>query len=145
MPRSRRALSGDEQGALLRLAFPSFRQVARGNPWVWIGTLIPTGCSYRVRIAYHPTLARPRVSVVTPRLVRRVASERIPHTFTDDRICVHLNDEWNSSMPICRTIVPWTVLWLYYYEVWHATGEWLGGGHEFHNDEVATAEEVAAP
>ena len=27
-----------------------------------------------------------------------------------------------------ETIVPWASLWLYYYEVWHATGEWLGGG-----------------
>jgi len=27
-----------------------------------------------------------------------------------------------------ETIVPWACLWLYYYEVWHTTGEWLGGG-----------------
>jgi hypothetical protein len=33
-------------------------------------------------------------------------------------------------MYIHESIVPWTSLWLYYYEIWHATGEWLGGGHD---------------
>lgn len=29
---------------------------------------------------------------------------------------------------IANTIIPWTIEWLYYYELWLATGEWLGGG-----------------
>jgi hypothetical protein len=36
-------------------------------------------------------------------------------------------------MKIATTIIPWLSLWLYYYEVWHATGEWMGGGIE-HGD-----------
>jgi hypothetical protein len=31
-------------------------------------------------------------------------------------------------MSIAATIVPWLSLWLYYYEVWLATGAWEGGG-----------------
>jgi hypothetical protein len=27
-------------------------------------------------------------------------------------------------------IIGWIALWLYYYEVWLITGNWLGGGHE---------------
>ena len=33
-----------------------------------------------------------------------------------------------GGQKFAETIVPWACLWLYYYEVWHATGEWLGGG-----------------
>jgi hypothetical protein len=35
-------------------------------------------------------------------------------------------------MAVADTTVPWTALWLYHYEVWHATGEWLGGGIDHH-------------
>lgn len=29
-------------------------------------------------------------------------------------------------MLIAKTILPWTALWLYYYELWLDTGKWLG-------------------
>lgn len=31
-------------------------------------------------------------------------------------------------MRIANTILPWTSLWLYYYEIWLGTGKWEGGG-----------------
>ncbi len=31
-------------------------------------------------------------------------------------------------MTLADTILPWASLWLFYYEVWLATGEWVGGG-----------------
>ncbi|MDY0295864.1 MAG: hypothetical protein RB296_00975 [Acidobacteriota bacterium] len=31
-------------------------------------------------------------------------------------------------MIIAKTIVPWASEWLIFYELWLATGEWLGGG-----------------
>jgi hypothetical protein len=33
-------------------------------------------------------------------------------------------------MRISEYIVPWISLWLFFYETWLITGEWLGGGHE---------------
>jgi hypothetical protein len=36
--------------------------------------------------------------------------------------------EFRSSDFISDTIIPWISLWLYYYEKWHVTGKWLGGG-----------------
>ena len=52
--------------------------------------------------------------------------------YEQDRLCLYLpgTGEWTSDKPIALTIVPWTSLWLYFYEVWRATGEWLGGGIE---------------
>lgn len=36
--------------------------------------------------------------------------------------------EFNVYKLLADTIIPWTVEWLYFYELWLATGEWLGGG-----------------
>jgi hypothetical protein len=148
MSNARRKLSGEQQGAALRSVFKTFRQVSRGNPFAWEGTLTPIGASgYRVRIAYYPGLVRPQVTVLDPELVPREPGIKIPHTFKSGRVCLHLNEEWNPSMYLHQTIVPWTCLWLYYYEVWHATGEWLGGGHGVANEDKpaeAEAKEQAA-
>ena len=38
---------------------------------------------------------------------------------------------WDATMPLANTIVPWVADWLYYYEVWLFTGEWEGGGIHF--------------
>jgi hypothetical protein len=37
-------------------------------------------------------------------------------------------NEWNPSMSIAKTTVPWAVRWLACYELWEATGWWHGGG-----------------
>lgn len=127
-----RRLDGSQQSAMLTAAFPSFRLVARGNPFVWVGTLKPEEmtATYRVRITLLRMKQRPMVDVLDPRLVPREEGGKVPHTFGPSRICLHLNEEWDPSLYIHQTIVPWTILWLYHYEMWHATGEWHGGGHE---------------
>jgi hypothetical protein len=116
---------------MLTAAFPSFRQIARGNPFVWVGTLTPGDmtATYKVRITYEVG-KRPTVDVLDPKLVPREEGGSVPHTFRPGRICLHLHEEWDSTLYLHQTIVPWASLWLYYYELWHATGEWLGGGHE---------------
>ncbi len=52
----------------------------------------------------------------------------IPHVFSDGSLCLHIPGQWQSDMTIAEYIVPWIAEWLFYYEVWLATGEWLGGG-----------------
>jgi hypothetical protein len=130
-PPARRRLDGSQQSVMLTAAFPSFRQIARGNPFVWVGTLTPgeMTATYKVRISYSAG-QRPLVDVLDPKLVPREEGGSVPHTFRPGRICLHLRDEWDSTLYLHQTIVPWASLWLFYYEVWHATGEWLGGGHE---------------
>ena len=124
-------LNGSQQSAMLTTVFPSFRQIRRNDPFIWEGTIRPTELSpdYSVRISYFLG-KRPIVDVLAPKLLPRSEGGKIPHTFRPGRICLHLHEEWNSTMYIHKTIIPWTSLWLYYYELWHATGEWLGGGHE---------------
>ncbi|HYM07249.1 MAG TPA: hypothetical protein VE377_25720 [Candidatus Dormibacteraeota bacterium] len=31
-------------------------------------------------------------------------------------------------MRLSHSIIPWLALWLMFYEMWRATGEWYGGG-----------------
>ena len=43
-------------------------------------------------------------------------------------LCLYYPCEWNSTMNISDTIIPWISEWLYYFEFWCITGEWHGGG-----------------
>ena len=53
-----------------------------------------------------------------------------PHLYLGGDLCLYLpgSGEWYPDKPVAATILPWASLWLYYYEIWLATGEWLGGG-----------------
>lgn len=111
--------------------YPGFSVRFRRSSVSWTGELQPSAASqtYKVRIDYCLRM-RPKVWILAPKLRRREPRERIRHTFADGSICLHLHEEWTPQMHIAETIVPWLALWLLHYEAWHATGEWLGGGHD---------------
>jgi hypothetical protein len=96
----------------------------------WRGSIEPTSRfrNYQIHICYklHES---PSVEVISPKLQTR-DGKRPPHLYGDDRLCLYLPraDEWSGHMTLARTIVPWTSEWLFFYELWLATGEWLGGG-----------------
>lgn len=110
---------------------PRFKGFMKPSCVTWTGSIQPTELStlYIIEIRYVLGL-RPKVFVRDPLLCRRNGTEKIPHRFLDKDLCLYQPRyrEWLATMFIADTIVPWTALWLYYYEVWHATGEWLGGG-----------------
>lgn len=115
----------------MRFTWPTFESTVQSGRLMVSGTVQPTSMSeiYRVRIEYSLGGA-PKAYVVSPRLRPHDNGEPIPHVYPGPRPCLYLpdNDEWTAAKPIATTIVPWLILWLFYYEVWHATGEWLGGG-----------------
>jgi hypothetical protein len=57
---------------------------------------------------------------------------RLPHVYEQapTRLCLFLpgSGEWGAWMRLDQTIVPWTALWLLYFEEWLYSGEWAGGG-----------------
>lgn len=98
----------------------------------WSGRVQPTALcdSYRSRIEYNQhSSASPKVSVLEPKLQEREGKPP-PHLYPGGNLCLYLpgSGEWYPYKPIAATILPWASLWLYYYEIWRATGEWLGGG-----------------
>lgn len=118
-------------GAMLE-SFPQFRITRwRGREVTWVGDITPTASSetYRVRITYQLGMS-PQVFVISPELQNGQDGADTPHTYPRKRLCLYFPEaeEWDSSMAIGKTIMPWTALWLYFYEVWLATGKWEGGG-----------------
>jgi hypothetical protein len=101
------------------------------NVMTWTGPIRPSalGEEYQVRITYKLG-EKPQVTVVSPELHGRENGSRIPHVYPGKRLCLYFPAarEWGPDKLIADTIVPWAALWLYHYENWHATGEWLGGG-----------------
>jgi hypothetical protein len=97
----------------------------------WTGELQPADMTERYRVEIRYRLGRrPEVRVLNPVLQNQANGARVPHLFPDDTLCLYLTNsgEWSASQAIAETTVPWTSLWLYHYEVWHAIGEWMGGG-----------------
>lgn len=126
-----------KQNEAMRRCYPEFRSEIRWDTsrrnfmsLIVCGTLHPTPISkkYTVRIEYDG-VKRPRVLILRPELETRAEGESIPHIWGPNEPCLYY-DEWSVGMPIAESIVPWTMLWLVFYESWHVTGEWQGGGKE---------------
>lgn len=126
-----RPLSPTQQAYFLKLVFPDFRVIAARHQLVCLGTLqpSPTSDKYTVELEYKvPT--RPCVRVVRPKLRLAAGRTRLPHVFKGNDLCLYLTGEWRPDLKISEYIIPWISFWLFFYEVWLVTGEWLGGGHE---------------
>lgn len=129
----RKNLSLREQAYSIKTIFPQFELVSSSsNKIVMTGNLQPThlSCSYKIKLEYGLEGA-PKVWVISPEL-KCYKNQPIPHMYEQDRLCLFYPKakEWKRTMWISRTIIPWTSLWLKYYEIWQITGEWLGGGIE---------------
>lgn len=119
-----------QQAVRLKNLFPDSDVVMTPGRLVWRGQLRPTPLSqqYDVEIVYQG-LRRPLITILAPTL-KAPAGKRLKHVFSGNHPCVHLHDEWNPSMTIATTVVPWTAEWLLHHEIYQATGEWTGGGRE---------------
>jgi hypothetical protein len=86
---------------------------------------------YTLQIVY-PQGRTPRVVVREPDLVALADGRRLPHVYEQQppHLCLYLpgTGEWDNSMRISETIVPWAILWLFYFEEWLESDDWKGGG-----------------
>jgi hypothetical protein len=119
-----------QQAYLLRQVVPRADCRIRRGRLVCTARLQPTdlSCRYTVQVAYRRG-DRPITHVRDPVLRPRPGTTGLPHVYTGDELCLYLPGEWNPTMPIAHTVLPWASEWLLHYEVWLATGEWTGGGH----------------
>lgn len=115
----------------MQVCWPEFklRQRRRQVEVLWVGQLQPSPLSavYSVSILLQRGWC-PAVRVLSPMLAPRSGCDKLPHVNSDGSLCLHVDGEWNSGMFVADTTVPWASTWLYFYEIWHATGLWLGGG-----------------
>lgn len=100
----------------------------------WTHTISPSplGGLYLVRLVYHISYF-PKMYVIDPRpLPLASGNDKLPHCYDQraQRLCLYFPDgkEWNKTMLLATTVIPWAYEWLYHYEIWLGTGEWTGGG-----------------
>lgn len=110
--------------------YPDSEIVLTRNELVWRGVLTPAEYSntYEVVISHNLRQA-PIVYVARPRL-DVVPGKQLPHVFTLNTLCLHtLSRSWIAARLLGDTVVPWVSEWLFFYELWLATGGvWLGEG-----------------
>jgi hypothetical protein len=123
-----------QQALTLRAYYPSAECDARREVLRWAGKLQPTPMSPLYDIAVNYELGSPpKIYVLKPKL-EIPKGKKLPHTYNQkkQRICLYYpngnHPDWNRSQPISTTIIPWASEWLLHYEIWLATGEWIGGG-----------------
>ena len=121
-----RSLSMAQQALGLRSVFPDADLTLKPSRLSWTGRLQPSDLSrvYTVQITY--THGRyPAIRVLAPKL-KATENGFLPHTYDNGTLCLHDAGQWNATMLIVDTIVPWAAEWLLHYEIWLATGEWFG-------------------
>jgi len=123
-----RSLSMAQQALGLRSIFPDASVALEPDRLRWTGQVQPSDLSrtYTIRIDYKRG-RYPAVHVLAPDL-QATETGFLPHTYDDGSLCLHDVGQWNASMLIVDTIVPWAAEWLLHYEIWVATGEWFGDG-----------------
>ena len=91
----------------------------------------PWSRTYEIRIEFAVEQLV-SVLVTKPDLHALAKGAKLPHVYADNppRLCLFLPNtgEWEPWMRLDQTIVPWTFLWLEYFESWLVDGIWKGGG-----------------
>ena len=128
-----RKLNLAQQLASLHRAYPEGKGLIRHPRLMWEDRLRPTPLSrtYCAQVKYQVGSA-PRTYVVNPSLLERANGRRVPHLYSqaEQWLCLYLPNAggWNPSKFISETIIPWALLWLFYFEEWLLSDEWKGGG-----------------
>lgn len=121
-----------EQLFAMRIKYPQFETYFTSHTALKVtGSLQPTSRSvtYDFVLKYSLTDS-PKIKIVSPELKRNEKGEEAEHLYPNGYLCLYQPKyrEFKRTDLLTDTIIPWASLWLYHYEVWHLTGEWLGGG-----------------
>lgn len=94
--------------------------------------LQPTDVSinYKVKLIAHQNRRNVKIYVINPKINIYENGKKVPHLYPDGSLCLYYPEynEWKYTDYWVDTLIPWTSLWLFYYEIWKETGEWVGGG-----------------
>ena len=125
---------------------------------VWFGPLKGLDRPFTLAVEYGLPLKGstqrhrflPIVRVLRPSLILNFDAEEeapLPHVYFEgpdyhlSPLCLFdpFAREWDASMSIARTTIPWAARWLACYELWEATGRWHGGGRHQQQGEIKDA------
>lgn len=135
----KKKISLAEQLFALKKAYKESTCFIQGhNTLIWRGQACPSPLSSTYSLEIRYTLGSKPIVTVHGDTIKNIEAPNFPHVFHRDvnsntvTLCLCYGDEFNSSMLISDTYIPWAIEWLYYYEIWLVTEEWCGGGiHPF--------------
>ncbi len=121
-----------EQLSAIRSKYPQFETAFASHSGLKVnGALQPTSRSaaYNFILKYNLT-DRPKIKIISPEIRKNEKGEDAEHLYPGGCLCLYQPKyrEFTRTDLLADTIIPWTSLWLYHYEVWHLTDKWLGGG-----------------
>lgn len=115
----------------MRNKYPHFNTVFDYQKMIVKGSLRPTSRSvlYQFTLEYDLNKIL-NIRITSPELVKNDRGEKIPHMYSAKYLCLYQPkyQEFKKSEFLSDTVIPWISLWLYFYELWHITGKWLGRG-----------------
>lgn len=127
-------LTAEVQLAFLRAnpACAGEGSIQRGNiRWQFECTPTPMARTYLIDVQYKVG-NNPDVFVIDPYLPTLAKGQRLPHVYSEEptELCLWLpsTQEWHPSLRLDQTVIPWTYLWLDYFEDWLLKTDWKGGG-----------------
>lgn len=116
----------------LRALHPTLETNVQGGRLVAEGGIRGNALTARYRVRVEYVLGHyPRAFVLNPAPQRRHPRQPVIHTMgRDDEPCLFTpqHNDWRPSMSLARSIVPWLMEWLVFYEAWYYEGGWEGGG-----------------
>jgi hypothetical protein len=90
--------------------------------------------TYACELHVRPGKAHPSMIIVAPDLYHLAGGRKVPHIYPyagkGVRLCLWTPrlKEWNWHMKLSDTYIPWTLRWLWYFEDWLQSDDWVGGG-----------------
>jgi hypothetical protein len=131
-PRRSNMLSIGQQAFLLKNSIANAK-VSTGIRSLEFRALVrPTAISreYDLRIRYE--IGKHPVSTILAPNIGELTTKKIPHLWKVDpyELCLYFSPEkeWLPHMHLARTIFPWSLEWMFFFECWLGSGEWDGGG-----------------
>lgn len=99
--------------------------------WEYEGQPTLLGRRYKLKLAFRQG-GSPEVWVTDPDLPTLAEGRTIPHVYAQSptKLCLYRpgKGQWAEHMFLAETIVPWSLLWLFYFEEWLLSDDWKGGG-----------------
>lgn len=115
----------------LKQVYDNVNYIIKRDKFIVIMKIQPTQQSiiYDVKICCRVNDRKVKIFVINPQ-IKKTINPKIPHMYRDNSLCLYYfkYNEWSITDSWAETLIPWTSLWLFYYEIWNETGEWLGGG-----------------
>lgn len=126
-----------EQKLRMRARWPTLEKRDVPDGLAWQGRIRGFQRPYLIDVVWLHRLRRPpSVFVIEPKIAPRAAEDftHIPHLNFNDRdpersaLCLYdpEGQEWDDSLLIAETMVPWASEWLHHYELWRFDGVWRG-------------------